>query len=278
MAPAVDLHYTAPAACPARAAMESAIRERSPAVELAAGAAHVITIDVEAAPDGGYAGTVSIDGAVDKTLAAEQCEDLVPALALVTSLAIDALASPAVEARRPVAPVAARHVPVPWELGAAADLGVRLGITPDALVGGGLEGRAVRGHGLELDLALLAGHDSSEQDMGTASFLWLAGRGSACWRFERAVAVAGCADLEAGLVRAVGEDIILGRAIDRPWAAAGVHAALEWPVRGRSFGQFRAGATFPFTRDRYVFQPAMSIHETAAVVGWVALGVGVRFR
>lgn len=271
----VDLHYAAPDACPVRAVMEAAIRERSPAVELVGGAAHVIAIDVEAAPDG-FAGTVSIDGTVDKTLSAAQCEDLVPALALVTSLAIEALPVPPPPPVAPVAPVVVTHVP--WQLGATADVGVRLGLTPDALFGGGIEGRAVRGRGLELDLALLAGHDSSAQDMGTASFLWLAGRGSACWRFEHAFALAGCGDLEVGLVRAAGEDIILGRAIDRPWAAAGAHAGVEWPVHGRSFGQFRAGATVPFTRDRYVFQPAMSIHETAAVVGWFQLGIGVRFR
>ena len=43
------------------------------------------------------------------------------------------------------------------------------------------------------------------------------------------------------------------------------------------FAQLQLGLSVPLTRDRYQFNPGIVIHETAAVTGWLGVGVGVRF-
>src|SRR5262245_22102344 len=90
----VELRYTAPGECPTRDAVVALVRERTPAVEVATGAPRVFAITITASADG-FAGSLVVDGSADKQLTATRCDDLVSALALVTALAIDPLASTA---------------------------------------------------------------------------------------------------------------------------------------------------------------------------------------
>src|SRR5207249_4159958 len=129
---------------------------------------------------------------------------------------------------------------------------------------------------LELALAGLAGHDRATLDMGRASFWWLAARAAACARWQGSVELAACGHAELGAVRAAGEDVVQGRALTRLWLAGGAHGELRWPI-GAVWGQIEAGASVPFLRDRYLFVPAVTIHETAPITGWICVGVGVRF-
>src|SRR5690606_37356279 len=84
----VELRYAAPPGCPTREAAVGLIRERTPAVRFAAGAPRVFEVRVTAGEQG-YTGALVVDATADKQLTARRCDDLVTALALVISLAID---------------------------------------------------------------------------------------------------------------------------------------------------------------------------------------------
>lgn len=280
----VELRYVAPGECPARDAVEAQIRERATAVRFVAGASRVFDITV-AVSDAGYTGTLVVDGAEGKQLTAPRCDDLVTALALVVAIAIDpqaALREPPPPPPPPVAPPPPPLAPPPppparvWEaqLEIATSLGIGLGVTPDPLVAGSVELRAIRGR-VAVGIAALGGRDSTTSDMATARFTWLAARPAACWTVGGAIGA--CAHAEVGVTRAEGADIIYARTLTRFWLAAGAHVAMQWPTRGRVFGRLELGGSVPFLRDRYRFNPGTEIHATGAVIGWAELGAGLRF-
>ncbi len=273
----VELRYTAPAECPGRSAVEAAIRERMPSVAFASGAPRVFAITITTTLDG-FSGTLVAAEGSDKRLAAHSCDDLVSALALVTAIAIDPSAAIA-----PAPPPPAPHpapppppAPSPWAYDAAVGATVDSGITPDALFALALDGRA-RWHRYAGELGLLLGRDSTSQQDATATFTWLAARPSGCWlALEAPVEVAACGHVEVGLVRAGGGMIVNQRDLTRLWLAAGAHATARYPLTARIFGQLQLGASLPFVRDRYIFAPNVQIHETAAITGWLAIGVGMQ--
>ena len=78
-------------------------------------------------------------------------------------------------------------------------------------------------------------------------------------------------------MRASGADIVNGRDLTRLWLAAGGHLRARVPLGARAFAQLQLGASAPFVRDRYLFAPNVTVHETAAVTGWLSVGVGLRF-
>ncbi len=271
---AVTLAYTAPAGCPDRAAVEAAVRERTPDVVFAPSAPRSFAIAITARGDD-FVGTLSTSG--DPTsaqeLSARRCDDLVGALALVTALAIDPTGG-LIHSTPSLAPPAPR-----WSLDATTSAAVAFGITPDPMPELAIEGRAMPRPWLALALGAVAGYDRAELDTGAARFVWTAIRPAACWRpvhgrFEASA----CGHVELGLTRATGEDIVLGQSVTRAWTAGGAHGDARWQVTPSVFVQLQAGASVPFQRDRYLFQPSMTIHETAAVTAWVGAGVGMRFR
>src|SRR5438067_2244183 len=107
----VELRYTAPEECPARDAVLAQISQRTPAVTFGTGARRLFEITI-ATSEHGYSGTLVVDHAADKQLAASRCDDLVTALALVTAIAIDPSASlaplppPEKPAPRPIVTIA----------------------------------------------------------------------------------------------------------------------------------------------------------------------------
>jgi hypothetical protein len=262
----VELRYAAPAGCPARPVVEAAILERTPNVSLAASARRVFAITIVPIPDG-FRGTLVVDEVADKELSAQRCDDLATALALVTALAID-----------PSATLAPRPAPSAWTF--EADLGglVEAGVSPGMMLAGELEARATRHHRYQLELAAIAGRDSSTHDDAQARFTWLAARPAACLVSDgRGVTFAGCGHVELGAVQARGEMIVNQRGLTRLWLAAGAHASAHYPLGPRMFAHLQLGASLPLVRDRYLFAPNVSIHETPGVTGWLVVGVGVRF-
>jgi hypothetical protein len=313
----VELHYDAPAGCPARSAFESAVLERTPNVRLAAPAHRVFAVTIEATADG-YRGALVVDRVADKELAAPRCDDLATALALVTALAIDPTAAPP----RPgnsashvdptgaaPGPAGAVGVPIPRDSAARndpvspaashveptrpdrrrarahasheTDAGAMIarGVSPDSLFAVMVEGRAILGGAYPLELAALIGRDTAARGGARAQFTWFAARLGACrlWHL-REVAVDACGHFEAGVVRASGEQIINQRDLTRLWLASGLHGAARYPLGSRGFGVLQVGASLPLVRDRYLFAPNVTVHETPAVAGWVVAGIGIRFR
>jgi hypothetical protein len=264
----VELRYTAPVGCPARAVVEAGILERTPNVSLAASARRVFAITIEPIADG-FRGTLVVDDIADKELSAQRCADLASALALVTALAIDPTAT--------LEPRSARRTSG-WAF--EADLGgmVEAGVSPDMMLAGVLEVRASLRGRYQLELAAIAGRDSTRQDEAAARFTWFAARPAACLAAPTGrFTLAACGHAELGAVKARGEQIINQRGLTRLWLAAGAHASARYPLGRRGFAQLQLGGSFPLVRDRYLFAPNVSIHQTPGVTGWGVLGVGLRF-
>jgi hypothetical protein len=273
----VELRYDAPAGCPERSAFEAEILERTPNVRLGAPAHRVFAVAIEPTADG-FRGALVVDQVADKELAARSCDDLATALALVTALAIDPTATVSAQPRAPRPAARARR----WSLEGDVDAMVEAGVGPEALFGAVIEARAGSG-AYQLELAGIAGRDTSTQDDAQdgarARFTWLAGRLGGCraWR-RRGFAIDGCGHVEVGAVRADGQMIVNQRDLTRLWLAAGLHGSAQLPLDTRVFGLLQLGVSLPIVRDRYIFAPNLSIHETPSVTGWVVVGVGMRFR
>ena len=266
----VALDDAAPPECPARAALVAAIHARSPSASFDGPATRRYAIAITHRDDA-YAGAV--DG---RELTARRCSDLVTALALVVSLAIEA--DETAEARPPVAAPIARPEPRWWFEG-GANVALGFGITPDPLVVAELEVRARTRAPIAIAVAAMAGHDRASEEMGAAAFTLVGGRATACWLPVRgAIEVGACGHIELGAIDASGESIAQGRSVTRLWLAPGVDAYVRWPATSRVFGQLDVAGSLPLVRDRYLFEPNMTIHETAAVTSWLGLGVGMRFR
>ncbi len=263
----VELRYAAPDGCPARAVVEAGILERTPNVSLGAPARRVFAITIEPIADG-FRGTLVVDEVADKELSAQRCDDLASALALVTALAID-----------PTATLVPRPPPRPSAWALEADVGgmIEAGVSPDMMPAGVLEVRATRARRFQLELAAILGRDSSRQDEAEARFTWLAARPAVCLAAPARLTLAACGHVEIGAVTARGTEIVNSRELTRLWLAAGAHASAHHALGSRSFVQLQLGASLPLVRDRYLFAPNISIHETPGVTGWVVLGLGLRF-
>jgi hypothetical protein len=273
----VELRYAAPDGCPTRRAVESAILERTANVRFATPGRRVFAITIKATDDG-FRGTLEIDQAADKELAAQHCEDLANAFALVTALAID-----------PMATVLPRPVPLPPAQAALRqgpgwvevdlDAMVDAGVGPVAMFAAVVEARMRWRDAYQLELAAIAGRDSKAEDGGEARFTWLAARPAVCRRWSwHDQAIDGCGHVEVGAVRAAGEQIVNQRDLTRLWLAAGAHAGLGVPLGQSIFARLQLGASVPLVRDRYIFAPNVAIHDTPLVTGWLVLGLGMQFR
>ncbi|TMQ11810.1 MAG: hypothetical protein E6J91_22065 [Deltaproteobacteria bacterium] len=274
----VELRYAAPASCPTLGAIESAILERTANVRFGAPARRVFVITIQETADG-FRGTLEIDErseaagggdpagsaggaggsaprgidtAADKELAAQRCEDLANAFALVTALAIDPTASILPRPRTeppPSLPAAA----VEADLDAMIDAGVG----PAAMFAAVVEARVPWRGDYRLELAAIAGRDTKGVDGGEARFTWLAVRPAACRRWTWPAI-------------APGMEIV--------WLAIGAHGRVGLPLYQNIFAQLQLGASVPLVRDRYLFAPNVAIHETPLVTGWLVLGIGLQFR
>ena len=300
----VELRYAAPASCPTLGAIESAILERTANVRFGAPARRVFVITIQETADG-FRGTLEIDErseaagggdpagsaggaggsaprgidtAADKELAAQRCEDLANAFALVTALAIDPTASILPRPRTeppPSLPAAA----VEADLDAMIDAGVG----PAAMFAAVVEARVPWRGDYRLELAAIAGRDTKGVDGGEARFTWLAVRPAACRRWTwPAIApgmeIDGCGSAELGAVHASGAQIVNQRDLTRLWLAIGAHGRVGLPLYQNIFAQLQLGASVPLVRDRYLFAPNVAIHETPLVTGWLVLGIGLQFR
>jgi hypothetical protein len=277
----VGVEYRAPIECPRRSVLEAAILERTSAAQLTAGASigRRFAVDV-ARTDDGYVGTLVVDsdGGDARQLAAPRCDDLVSALALVISLAIDPVGSigppPAGSDVIEPAPRAEHGGLRGAVLGGGGGIG---GVSPGLAVTAAIEGRLGWRHG-HLAAAALFATDRSEMTAGDAAFEWLAARTSACWQWlDRGIAADACAHVEVGGLRVRATDVARAQETRRLWLAPGAHVALRWPRRSRWFGELQLGASAPLVRDHFHFERSVEIHRTWPVTPSAGLAVGVRF-
>jgi hypothetical protein len=279
----VHLAYQAPAACADRAVLEEAVAARAPAVLFTAPAGSARTFAVVITEtEAGYQGSLAVDGVGgtgSRELAAARCDDLVEALALVIALAIDPAAlsapAPAPPPSRAEAPPPA--APSPWGGAVVVGAGASGGVIPSPSPALSAEVRLLRrglGHAA---LALVAGSSDRSTDGGNATFRWLSGRGSLCWQMlQGPIDADACAHLEVGGITAEGSGVARAYQATRTWLAPGPHVAARWSGR-LLLVEAQAGVSVPILRDRYHFEPGMTVHRTWVATPWVLVGTGVHF-
>lgn len=307
---AIRIGYLAPEGCPAESAFTSQILARTTKVRIATGghARRALDVTIEAAA-AGFAGHLEMrdeDGrASHRDVAGDTCEDVVAALALVSALTLDPLAStgplPATPAARPAAkhaearPAPRRRTPVAaqragsvtrpvstWHWGFGGDVAIRDGATPDAV--------ATLPVFVELEApggaALRAAFERSPEDAiavggATGAFRWTAGVLELCpvaWAGAGgALRAAPCLRVEAGVLEAAGRQIVPARADRRSWAALGAEGRVEWSFLPPAFVDVGAGVVLPLVRDRFYFAPATDVYRAPALGFTGRVGLGVRF-
>ncbi|MCE9575259.1 MAG: hypothetical protein K8W52_19065 [Deltaproteobacteria bacterium] len=279
--PPVHLSYAAPEACPDTAAFTAAVRLRAPRATLTddATAPDVRAFDVRiTAGDGGFVGTLATgDADATRALSASRCDDLLAALALITALAIDPTTAVVDPIEPP--PIAPPRAPSPWHLAGLLGGGLEAGVMPEAAIAGHAAVRLARAGLGHVDLGALAARQTATTAHGNARFTLATARAAACWTArEGRVALDACGHAELGLLQARGLEVVRAQTVTRTWLAVGAHGAARWQIAAPVFLELALGATLPLVRDRFTFAPNQLIHQANAVVPWVVLGVGVRFR
>jgi len=272
----VRLRYQAPEVCPAQPVLEAAILERTTAAQFTTSprAPRLFTVVISDTGDG-YVGSLAVEGGGDtsvRQLAAPRCDDLVAALSLIVALAID----PPGALRRPAPPPAPRGPGATFAaLGGGGSAG---GVTPGAALTAALEGRVGWPRRWHLGLGGLFGTGSTAMAEGSAHFTWLAGRASACWQWlDRAVASDLCGHVEIGALLVRATEVVRAQERARLWAAPGAHVGVRWPRSSSLFAELELGASVPLVRDRFYFDPDVTVHRTWPVAPWMALSAGFQF-
>ena len=299
----IDLQWTAPTECPSDPEVEARVRDLvGPDVGLAGGA----TANVVASGDR-FAASITLRsdrGTTTRSFAADSCEALADAVALVVAVGLDPLAvstvvrevAPTIVAPPRVDPIASIEEPVGPRVEAPPprrpaprrrpSLGLRgfahgtatLGILPDV---GGLAGGGIA---LTLDRARLelAGHHEvgrlfTHPDAPESGALIgaSAARLAACWTPSAARFIFPlCAGAEIGAMAARGRGISNpGPAVRALWAAAVPHVRALWfPVRVFGFGLVLE-MPIALTRPEFVIDdvagPIVDLGRIGARVGLV---------
>ena len=309
---AVRLQYQAPEQCPDAATFAAQVRSRTLRGRFADTNELARTFAVELSADAqGFSGELEFldeSGAtVSRRVHGEQCDAVVSSLALVTALALDVKlqSGQADSVAAPAQPADATPLPAPRaptkalaqstrssaSAGAARSLrAARIG----ALAG---YGSAIRGPQLgllgQLDFARnwalrLSAHYGWQEHVaatGRSASLQLSGLAfSVCpWRFRRgAVAVAPCAALDLGWLRAAGvasEQLTSTRTETIWWTSLGAQLGLSWEPDPSFWLELRGALEFPLRAGyRFTFDnPSEIAFEVPSVAGSAAIAAGVRF-
>ncbi len=305
--------YEAPEGCPSEAFFVHEVRARSENLRLAAPdeLARVLRATVTAAGTGstGTLEIVTVGGdRVRREVAADSCEEVVPALALVTALALDALArgeaspvavdakpAPALEPRPsqapepapspPTAPTPARRATARVELGALAV--VATAVAPRAVIGldayVGVRSSDARGPGIRVAAALRRSRVVEVAERQARLELWAA-RAEACpfaLEISGPLRMVPCGALEVGRLEGegiAGGEVARARASSALWLAAGARARLEVPIERVLLVQLGGGLAATFARERFVFRdPEVVFHDVPAIAADGFAGLGMSF-
>jgi hypothetical protein len=198
-------------------------------------------------------------------------------------------AAPSSAASARPGPVPGKERPAPRASSETAATEWLVGVAFDALAAGTgtaaphLGGRVgVRWpSGFSVDATLGAATSQDAVAAGSAHLLWITASIAACpvrWHIVDALALAPCADVDAGALRVTGDGVPNPTAQTRPWFAAGGLARLELPVGELAMIDAQAGVAAPLVRDTFYFLPATDAFRPPAIVGWAGIGMGARFR
>jgi len=304
---AVRLHYTASRGCADERGFFEQITARTQRVRLAnpSEPATALVVSIRDVP-GGLAGRFELRGDEGTTSAREvkaaSCDQVVAALAIMAALAIDPDASteplpqPKPEAPpqpappKPVArPAATPSIPVPaGSLRSRGKAGVSLaalaGVFDEPVLAVRpfvelvREGRSAWGYALRLSAARF--QSSVSRPEGTGEFSLYSGRIEGCPAHFRAftlIWISACLIVEAGLLEARGADVTPRQSVARGWLAAGETTRIELRLLEILALEASGEVFFPIVRDRFFVGNDATVHQTPAVGGGAAIGLGVLF-
>jgi len=182
-------------------------------------------------------------------------------------------------APRPAAPTTPRR----FRAALAVEGALATGVAPGALWGAGLAATWTAPLAFEPSLRASVTYLTGARepvDAAEARFArWTTGLEGCALRVRLgSVSLFPCAKLEVGALRAEGQKIARATSEVRPWVAIGPAARVRWRMPGqRFFVEAGAGAMVPLTRDRFFFQPNITIHRAAGLGAEASLGVGLEW-
>jgi hypothetical protein len=282
-APAVDLRWSAPGACPDEAAVRAAVERlvSRPLGDPAEARIHV-RITVGPAADAPWSATIAVARAEDpapreRRLEAPTCAELAEASAVAVALALDPPAPPAPPAPPPPAPPPPRLRPV-----LRASAGVDLFALPHPAPGAELAlGLLFGANRVEIAGAAWIPSTAASVTPGLGAHLSLiAGAARYCRAFlEAPLEIGGCLSFEGGVAGGSAFGPRPGSAGAAPWIAPGARAFGAYPL-SQSFALTLAlDLLVPLTRTAFSLEaPYEQLHRTPPATGRALAGLEARFR
>ena len=227
------------------------------------------------------------DGRSHRDIAAPECAQLVHALALILTIAIDPDALPpdvelSASEPSPPSPPAPRRVleraaappPLRWAVGlSAGQLG---GVSPKPAFAQALSFELSRGPGAgfaaHLSLSGVHAHGNVDALAGVADFDLLALRLASCpYRIGTRISVAACGSFDFGRLQGRGSRTRVERTGSARWYGPGVFGAVTLSALPWLRVQLELGALTPLARDRFYFGPSETVHRIPALAGYGCL-------
>jgi hypothetical protein len=289
--------YDAPSGCPAARDFTAGVTGRTERARIAR-SADTVVVEVRVASGALIEGRIHIRGvdreAIERTVRAASCAEVVDALALITALAFDPDASAEARPREaepdlpppnpppgptPPSPRPSSQAELEWAFG----LGIGL-IPFDSALPGNDVGLAAfvaassEGKTLAPEVLVIATRrtGSASQAKFSLTTLTLAG----CpLRFPATGALAArpCAGFELGALSAEGVGLAIERRPTRLWLAPMLLGRGEWRFAAPFAAHVGVGLSVPLTRQHYFFDSGERVHDIPAVSAGMELGLGVGF-
>ena len=309
----VSVDYQSPSECPDEATYGSELHGRNPKVAVASAPTPTDSgprLVVRVIRRMGAGGQVTFHGefvvrypdgtAAKRSVDGEACSSVVDALALMSAMTLDptgTLAGKSTTASPPdVTPSVPPVPPASTQPRTAkdADRGIHLsaGIGANAVWG---IGPAALPEGLGfLELSWsneslfspavrvavsYAGGPSESVTGGSVTTSRTEARVDACpvrWEWGAAWRALPCAVVEGGALAATGDGVTPSLHALRPWVAAGLAGKVQWRAGRSLFLEVVGGATVPFVRDHFYFEPnaTTTVFQAPVVTGFFGIGVG----
>jgi hypothetical protein len=234
---------------------------------------------------------IDVDGSVRRRdVTGETCEEVVSALVLMVTLAIDPSALTAPKSVAPLDEVSSKAPTAPaakWRWGAGLDAQGLGSFLPDWAPGGGVfvdvAGANPFVSSFRVSVLAATAESSFVGNIG-ARVIWLTGRIEACpgRLYLSDVSATVCLDLDAGVIASEGVGLASLANDKRPWIVPAALARLSRPQHGGPWIDGSAGVGVPLARYTFYYQRAggtvAAVFQLPAVGAEVGLDVGYRFK
>jgi hypothetical protein len=296
------IRYRAPPACPDGVTFIERVRSRTPHAALAGeGAAPSFVVTVTSS-EGESVGRVEFAGSreegVVRHVSGKTCDEVVSAAALITALAIEAMAAPEAVAvptfddskgpmKEPTPPdPGAGPARTAFGWGAGATVGIDGWSAPSGAYTFGAFGEMSGPAGLRLmRLGFRGATGSASIDERAAAFLLLGGRLSLCpvsLDLVTHLEIAPCAGIELGYLGGRGKPSAAlpeARAAAIFWSAAATELLVRWHAGQVIVLELGGELGFPLVRHNFIFEgPTQLIYEVPALGAGLRIGAALHFR